>query len=193
MTEFDPLVTLIEVATEFEARTIVAVLDDSGIEAHVFVLGNLGLPMSLSPGARGVPVQVRASALAAARTALEESLQRGASVDWDSVDVGDEPPFVPRRRTLRSLVRLGAVALLAGGAAAGVALSFGTGPSLTMRTFTITCLITLAVVAVISGLREWNQGLQHAADWSPPSQDGARIAKDARDSMNERRSGDRAS
>lgn len=155
MTDFDPLVTLTEVSGEFEAGMIVAILEDAGIEAHIFVLGNLGLPMPLSPGARGIPVQVRQSQLEQARAALAESKEIGASVDWESVDVGEEPPFPPRRRTLRSLVRLAAIALFVGGAAAIVAGGLGADVSVASRTFAITCVIALVVAAVIEGRREW--------------------------------------
>lgn len=158
MSDFDPLVTLMEANGEFEARMIVAVLEEAGIEAHVFVLGNLGLPMPLSPGSRGTPVQVRKSALEAARAALKENRELGASVDWDSVDVGAEPPFLPRRRSLRSFVRLAAMALLIGGAASAIAAVLGANMSVTARVFMISCVATLIVTAILEGMREWNSG-----------------------------------
>lgn|GEM_PF-1478474 len=173
MSDFDPLVTLVEVQSEFEARTIVAVLEDAGIEAFVFVLGNLGLPMPLSPGARGIPVQVRQSTLEQSRVVLAECRKVGASVDWDSVDVGDEPPFEPRRRPLRSLVRLAAIVVLTGGAAAGVTVAIGTTMSVTLRTFALSSLVTLIVMAFMAGTREWTDGSRRdEPSWDPPRENG---------------------
>lgn len=151
MSDFDPLVPLVDAENEFEARTIIAVLEDAGFEARIFVLGNLGLPRGLAPGARGVPVMVRRSKLDEARVALAESRALGASVDWASVDVGDEMPRWPARGGwMRRLVRLGAVVLLVAIAATFVAVLFGATRSASVRIFTITCALAFVVGVVLT-------------------------------------------
>ncbi len=131
----DPLVTVHEARNEFEARTVAAVLEAAGVPASVFVLANFGLPTPLSPGATGIAVQVHSSRLHAARAALEANRELGASVDWDSVDVGEAEAEQPwplmagrfARLAARVLPALGVVALgllllLAAGLAAVVLL-----------------------------------------------------------------------
>ena len=115
----DPLVTVHEARNEFEARTVAAVLEAAGVPASVFVLANFGLPTPLSPGATGIAVQVHSSRLHAARAALEANRELGASVDWDSVDVGEAEAEQPwplmagrfARLAARVLPALGVVAL----------------------------------------------------------------------------------
>lgn len=164
MSDFDPLVTLIETGGEFEARTIVAVLEDAGIEAHVFVLGNLGLPQPLSPGARGIPVMVRQSRREFAERVLAESRELGASVDWESVDVGDEPPFPPRRRGLRSIMVLGSGVLLVAAAASMTAVGLGASQSSSARIFMITVAVAFVTLAISSGMREWRDARRDSHD-----------------------------
>lgn len=155
MSDFDPLVPFVDAQGEFEARTIVAVLEDAGIEGHVFVLGDLGLTTSISPGGRGVPVFVRRSMVDRARQVLAESREIGASVDWDSIDVGEEPPFPPRRRMMRSLVHAFAVMLLVGGAAATAMLLLGASAPVTTRAFFLTLAAAFVVMVIWAGVREW--------------------------------------
>jgi len=159
MSDFDPLVTLVEVEGEFKAQTIAVVLESAGIEAHVFVLGNLGLPMPLSPGAKGIPVMVRRSQLERARTTLSESLEVGASVDWESVDVGEETVTLPARRGMApALMRV--VAIIGVSAlAAGTALSvLGSSRSAAARVFMVTLIAAVATTAIVGLVRErWNR------------------------------------
>jgi len=155
MSDFDPLVPFVDAQDEFEARTIIAVLEDADIEGHVFVLGNLGLPASISPGVRGVPVFVRRSMVDRARRVLAESREIGASVDWDSIDVGEEPEFPPRRRMFRSLLQGFALLLLIGGGVAVIMLLVGAGTSTTTRAFFLTFAAAFALMAIWSGVREW--------------------------------------
>jgi hypothetical protein len=86
------LVTVHVAASDFEAQTIAAVLRDGGVEAAVFgaALGAFGLTGSGSRLLGGVPVQVRAGDLDRAKGVLRANQYRADSVDWDSVDVGDE-------------------------------------------------------------------------------------------------------
>lgn len=109
MTESDPdaLATLRTVGSEFEAHTLVAVLREEGIEAHVFAAMHASLPL----GQRyfGVPVQVRRADLERARAALEKNATDSVDLDWDEVDVGereDQLPLTPVNR-MPLLARIG--------------------------------------------------------------------------------------
>ncbi len=109
MTESDPdaLETLRTVNSEFEAHTLVAVLREEGIEAHVFAAMHASLPL----GQRrfGVPVQVRRADLERARAALEKNATDSVDLDWDEVDVGereDQLPLTPVNR-MPLLARIG--------------------------------------------------------------------------------------
>lgn len=95
------LVCLVEASTAFEAQTIIAVLADSDIRAFSFAAGPLGFAGSMSGIDARMPVQVAAADLDRARAALKEARLIGASIDWDSVDVGEPEPD---RGVLRSLL-----------------------------------------------------------------------------------------
>ncbi len=168
MSDFDPMEPLMEARDEFEARTIVAVLEDAGIEARVFVLGNLGLAHSLTPGCAGVPVHVRRSRLAQARRALEASRELGASVDWDSVDVGDEVPSDARNRlTLRSVWWAGVIVLGAGAAAVVVATAMGATSVVASQAFGAALLGSFAIMATAAFLRDWHERRAESGDDAP--------------------------
>jgi len=86
------LVTVHVATSDFEAQTIAAVLRDGGVDAAVFgaALGAFGLTGSGSRLLGGVPVQVRAGDLERAKGVLRANKYLADSVDWDSVDVGEE-------------------------------------------------------------------------------------------------------
>ncbi len=77
--------------TPFEARVIVAVLEDAGIPAYV-AGGALTDEFALSQqllNVQGVCVQVRRPDLAAATAALAAAKRTGAALDEDGGDGGD--------------------------------------------------------------------------------------------------------
>lgn len=86
------LVTVHVATSDFEAQTIAAVLRDGGVDAAVFgaAVGAFGLTGSGSRLLGGVPVQVRAGELDRAKGLLRANKYLADSVDWDSVDVGEE-------------------------------------------------------------------------------------------------------
>lgn len=86
------LVTVRVASTEFEAQTIAAVLRDGGVDAAVFgvAIGAFGLSGTSGRLLGGVPVQVRAVDLDRAKGVLRANAFLADSVDWDSVDVGEE-------------------------------------------------------------------------------------------------------
>lgn len=92
----DDLVTVVSCATEFEAATKVAVLEDAGIDAFVFGIAHSSLP--LGQKFLAVPVQVRAADLERAKAVLSENKVESASVDWDSVDIGEREDELPLRK-----------------------------------------------------------------------------------------------
>lgn len=87
----DGLVTVFSAASEFEARTVASVLEEAGIEAVVFptAISMLGFQLA-AQALGGIPVQVRPEDEERARGALRLHKYIASSVDWDSVDVGDE-------------------------------------------------------------------------------------------------------
>lgn len=108
------LVDVYDAASEFEARTIVALLEDAGITAFVFSLADLPLADALRGRRRVVRVQVTAADRERARVAIEESTAAAKEIDWDAVDVGEEPDEVRREEAgpveavaARGLARLG--------------------------------------------------------------------------------------
>lgn len=111
------LVTVFEAAGEFEAQTVVAVLADAGIEAHVFPLATIPIPDALRARPAGVmPVQVARADLERARAALAAAREAAANLDWDTVELGDPPPEVAAslgRSRSRGRLRLLAIGLLA--------------------------------------------------------------------------------
>lgn len=89
------LATVVEAGSEFEAQTVVAVLADAGIEAHVFPLATIPIPNALRARPTGaMPVQVAAADLGRARAALAAAREAAANLDWDAVEVGDPPPDI---------------------------------------------------------------------------------------------------
>ncbi len=96
MSESDPdaLVTLYVASNEFEARTIVAILEDREIQAVAFPssLQTLGLDGAGAGMMSGIPVQVRSRDLERGKSALRANQFLADSVDWDAVDVGEEDP-----------------------------------------------------------------------------------------------------
>ncbi len=95
----DDLVTVVTCASEFEAATKAAVLEEAGIEAFTFGAVHASLPLPTK--FLQVPVQVRAAALDRAKAALAENKVESASVDWDSVDVGEREDTLPLRKPRR--------------------------------------------------------------------------------------------
>lgn len=84
----DSLVTLLTADSQFAAHTIVAVLEDAGIEAVAFDATAAGLGLGLNSGMIGVPVQVRRADLDQARAALDKNASDSIDVDWNAIDVG---------------------------------------------------------------------------------------------------------
>lgn len=188
MSDFDPMEPFMEASSEFEARTVIAVLEDAGIEANIFVLGNLGLPHALTPGAKGVPVYVRRSQRALAERALAESRQIGASVDWESVDFGDAPsPPMPRRAPrLWTIIGRSAVVAVAAGAVASL-VAWAMGASSVAATEAIATVIVLCFILMIAslGVRELLDRVGEEAE-DPASVEHRDRATDARLDSEER-------
>lgn len=87
------LVTVFQAASEFEANSMVVVLEDAGVRACTFGAGTLPSVRTLTTGQPArVPVQVsrrdfeRAAALVAALPAS------AGEINWDEVDVGEPLP-----------------------------------------------------------------------------------------------------
>ena len=91
----DDLVTVVSCMTEFEAATKVAVLQEAGIDAVTFGAHHSALP--LHERFMGVPVQVRAADLERAKATLSENKADAASIDWDSVHIGEREDQLPLR------------------------------------------------------------------------------------------------
>ncbi len=102
----DGLVTVFSAASEFEARTVSSVLEEAGIDAVVFptAISMLGFDLA-AQALGGVPVQVRPEDEERARGALRLHRYIASSVDWDSVDVGDEDAEAVRLGKLGGNVR----------------------------------------------------------------------------------------
>ncbi len=86
------LVTVHLATSDFEAQTIAAILRDREIDVAVFsaAIQAFGLDGAGSRMLGGIPVQVRAQDLERAQAALRANKFLADSVDWDSVDVGEE-------------------------------------------------------------------------------------------------------
>lgn len=101
------LQTVAVTTTEFEAQTLVVVLEEAGIPASAF--GSVRSTLPLGARFTGVPVQVRRGDLERARVVLERRRTESADIDWDAVDLGaredDVPPARPGRMPV--LARLG--------------------------------------------------------------------------------------
>jgi hypothetical protein len=95
----ESLVTLTSADDEFEANTIVAVLQDAGIDAVAFGAVRGSLPL----GGRllRVPVQVRTADLERARAILQANIADSVDLEWDEIDIGrreDDLPLTARRQ-----------------------------------------------------------------------------------------------
>lgn len=173
MSDFDPMVPFMNARDEFEARTIVAVLEDAGLEARIFVLGNLGLPHSMGPGVTGVPVHVRRSRVAQAQRVLDESREVGASVDWESVDIGDERPTPPRRApSMGAIARSAMIVLLAGFVTAIVAWWMNATAIVTSRAFGMALVSAFLLIVASAFIREWNDRDRGDEASTPDGSDG---------------------
>jgi hypothetical protein len=89
--EHESTVVVASVRNAFEAETIAAALHERGIDARVFDAATTmawGMPMGESGG---VKVVVLEHELERARRALDDVRLESASIDWDAVDVGEDP------------------------------------------------------------------------------------------------------
>lgn len=86
------LVTVHLATSDFEAQTVAAILRDREIDVAVFsaAIQAFGLDGTGNRMLGGIPVQVRAEDLERAKAALRSNKFLADSVDWDSVDVGEE-------------------------------------------------------------------------------------------------------
>lgn len=76
--------------TAFEAETIVEALRDRGIRAHALdIATNQAWGMNMGP-VGGVKIVVMESQFLEAKSALADMNVTSASIDWDSIDVGDD-------------------------------------------------------------------------------------------------------
>ncbi len=92
------LTTLTTAETPFEAHTIVMVLNNAGIEAVAFDKAQGIFGISVVPGVKGVPVQVRSEDLEKARDALKSNISDSVDLDWDEIDVGEREDRLPLSR-----------------------------------------------------------------------------------------------
>jgi hypothetical protein len=84
----EPTVTLLSTRTPFEADAIVAALQARGVNAQVILASNA----AMWGGALGyAQIVVLASQEAPARKALEDLKAEVSQIDWDNVDLGDDP------------------------------------------------------------------------------------------------------
>lgn len=86
------LVTVHLATSDFEAQTVAAILRDREIDVAVFstAIQAFGLDGMGNRMLGGIPVQVRSEDLERAKAALRSNKFLADSVDWDSVDVGEE-------------------------------------------------------------------------------------------------------
>ena len=125
----DALTTLLTVQSAFEANTIVAVLQDAGIDAVAFDAEDAGFGPTFRPEVRGVPVQVPRCDLERAREAVEAGVSASVDIDWDAIDIGVREDDLPLREPGRMplLARIAfviAVLLVLAGLIAGVIAMF---------------------------------------------------------------------
>lgn len=120
--EGDPkrLVTVHLATSEFEAQTVAAILRDREIDVAVFgaAIQAFGLDGVGNRMLGGIPVQVRAEDLERAKSALRANKFLADSVDWDSVDVGDEDPQATSLGRKSAVDTVGALMVRAGRLAA---------------------------------------------------------------------------
>ncbi|MSR69895.1 MAG: hypothetical protein EXS17_06065 [Phycisphaerales bacterium] len=116
------LVTVHLASSEFEAQSVAAILRDREIMVAVFgaAIQAFGLDVVGNRMLGGIPVQVRAQDLERAKSALRANKFLADSVDWDSVDVGEEDAQVtalgrpsPIDTLGRQMVRAGRIAAIA--------------------------------------------------------------------------------
>ena len=84
-------VVIAETRTAFEAETIAAALRERGVDARVFDSATTqawGMAISGVSGAKVVVLEHQADE---ARKAMEEVRVESASIDWDAVELGDDP------------------------------------------------------------------------------------------------------
>ncbi len=114
------LVTVHLATSEFEAQTVAAILRDREINVAVFgaAIQAFGLDGVGNRMLGGIPVQVRAEDLERAKSALRANKFLADSVDWDSVDVGEEDAQVAALVRKGSIDSVGRVMVRAGRIAA---------------------------------------------------------------------------
>lgn len=93
------LVEIAQTVTPFEAETIAAALRDQGVEARVMVSNAAYAGLTNLNSAR---VMVRQDQIIQAQAALAVIQERGSSIDWDSVDVGDDREAMRTMQMARS-------------------------------------------------------------------------------------------
>lgn len=101
----DTLVTIRSTRTEFEASTVAAVLEDSGIRARVFATTANWVGWEGGIG-NNVRVQVRRGDVERAEAVLKKNRQDSVDLDWDQVDVGVMEDLAPEARPRFSMERL---------------------------------------------------------------------------------------
>lgn len=80
-----------ETRTAFEAETIAAALRERGVDARVFDTATTQAWGMAISGVSGVKVVVLEHEVEHARKAMEEVRVESASIDWDAVELGDDP------------------------------------------------------------------------------------------------------
>ncbi len=95
----EPTVTILSTNTPFEADAVAAALRARGVNAQVILAANA----AMWGGALGqAQLVVLASEEAAARRSLEEIKAEVSQIDWDNVDLGEEPPNLRLSETTRT-------------------------------------------------------------------------------------------
>lgn len=115
----DEPVTLLSVASPFEAQMMVAVLQQAGIQAEAIDRVQTGRGL-FEPAQGAVMIRVRQRDVDAARRALQANAAAAKDIDWDSFDVGERADELPLRKPgrvppiARAAAVVVAVMLLAG-------------------------------------------------------------------------------
>jgi hypothetical protein len=84
-------VVIAETRTAFEAETIAAALRERGVDARVLDTATTQAWGMAIGGVSGVKVVVLEHEVELARKAMEEVRVESASIDWDAVELGDDP------------------------------------------------------------------------------------------------------